>query len=123
MPDQAVDLCARNGNVAAASCEWAIVGAAVNLTPVILALCGAVANLIYPAALFFMYFCAFWQLSKFNVRCSVNLMFAKSLFSEIYTQKAHFAPLGPSWGSYPPSLKTLRAGCASLHPAAKVERV
>ena len=46
-----------------------------------------------------MHFCAFWQLSKFNARCSVNLMFAKSLFSEICTQKAHFAQLGPSWGA------------------------
>lgn len=46
-----------------------------------------------------MHFCAFWQLSKFNARCIVNLMFAKSLFSEICTQKAHFAQLGPSWGA------------------------
>lgn len=41
-----------------------------------------------------MYFCAFGLLSKFNTRCNVNLMFAKSLFSEICTQKAHL----PSWG-------------------------
>lgn len=41
-----------------------------------------------------MHFCAFWLLPKFNTRCSVNLMFAKSLFSEICTQKAHL----PSWG-------------------------
>ena len=40
-----------------------------------------------------MHFCAFLQLSKFNIRCNVNLMFAKSLFSEIFTQKAHFAQL------------------------------
>lgn len=46
-----------------------------------------------------MYFCAFWQLSKFNARCIVNLMFAKSLFSEICTQKAHFAQLGAVLGS------------------------
>ena len=46
-----------------------------------------------------MHFCAFWQLSKFNARCSVNLMFAKSLFSEICTQKAHFAQLGAVLGS------------------------
>ena len=37
-----------------------------------------------------MHFCAFWPLSKFNIRCSVNSMFAKSVFSEICTQKAHF---------------------------------
>lgn len=46
-----------------------------------------------------MYFCAFWLLPKFNIRCSVNLMFAKSLFSEICTQKAHFAQLGAVLGS------------------------
>ena len=46
-----------------------------------------------------MYFCAFWTLSKFNVRCNVNLMFAKSLFSEICTQKAHFAQLWAVLGS------------------------
>ena len=46
-----------------------------------------------------MHFCAFLQLSKFNIRCNVNLMFAKSLFSEIFTQKAHFAQLGPFWGA------------------------
>lgn len=41
-----------------------------------------------------MYFCAFGLLPKFNTRCNVNSMFAKSLFSEICTQKAHL----PSWG-------------------------
>ncbi len=46
-----------------------------------------------------MYFCAFWLFQKFNTRYSVNSMFAKSLFSEICTQKAHFAQLGPSWGA------------------------
>lgn len=46
-----------------------------------------------------MYFCAFWLLPKFNTRCNVNLMFAKSLFSEICTQKAHFAQLGAVLGS------------------------
>ena len=46
-----------------------------------------------------MHFCAFWQLQKSNTRYNVNLMFAKSLFSEICTQKAHFAQLGPSWGA------------------------
>ena len=46
-----------------------------------------------------MHFCAFWLLPKFNARCSVNLMFAKSLFSEICTQKAHFAQLGAVLGS------------------------
>lgn len=46
-----------------------------------------------------MHFCAFWQLSKFNIRCNVNSMFAKSLFSEICTQKAHFAQLGAVLGS------------------------
>lgn len=51
-----------------------------------------------------MHFCAFWQLSKFNARYSVNLMFAKSLFSEICTQKAHFAQLWAVLGSI------LRAG-------------
>ena len=40
-----------------------------------------------------MHFCAFWQFSKFNVRCNVNSMFAKLVFSEICTQKAHFARL------------------------------
>lgn len=47
-----------------------------------------------PGGAFFMYFCAFWLLPKFNTRYNVNLMFAKSLFSEICTQKAHL----PSWG-------------------------
>lgn len=46
-----------------------------------------------------MYFCAFGLLSKFNARCIVNLMFAKSLFSEICTQKAHFAQLWAVLGS------------------------
>lgn len=46
-----------------------------------------------------MHFCAFLQLSKFNIRCNVNLMFAKSLFSEIFTQKAHFAQLWSVLGS------------------------
>ena len=46
-----------------------------------------------------MYFCAFLKLSKFNIRCNVNLMFAKSLFSEIFTQKAHFAQLWSVLGS------------------------
>lgn len=46
-----------------------------------------------------MHFCAFWLLPKFNTRCNVNLMFAKSLFSEICTQKAHFAQLGAVLGS------------------------
>ena len=46
-----------------------------------------------------MHFCAFLQLSKFNIRCNVNLMFAKSLFSEICTQKAHFAQLWAVLGS------------------------
>ena len=46
-----------------------------------------------------MYFCAFGLLLKFNTRCNVNLMFAKSLFSEICTRKAHSAQLGPSWGA------------------------
>lgn len=46
-----------------------------------------------------MHFCAFGPLPKFNTRCSVNLMFAKSLFSEICTQKAHFAQLGAVLGS------------------------
>ena len=40
-----------------------------------------------------MHFCAFWLLQKSNTRYNVNLMFAKSLFSEICTQKAHFAQL------------------------------
>ena len=30
-----------------------------------------------PGGAFFMYFCAFWLLPKFNTRCNVNLMFAK----------------------------------------------
>lgn len=46
-----------------------------------------------------MHFCAFGQLSKFNTRCNVNSMFAKSLFSEICTQKAHFAQLWAVLGS------------------------
>ena len=46
-----------------------------------------------------MHFCAFWLLQKSNTRYNVNLIFAKSLFSEICTQKAHFAQLGPSWGA------------------------
>ena len=46
-----------------------------------------------------MHFCAFWLLSKFNMRYNVNSMFAKSLFSEICTQKAHFAQLGAVLGS------------------------
>ena len=74
-----------------------------------------------PGGAFFMHFCAFWLLQKSNTRCNVNLMFAKSLFSEICTQKEHFAQLGPSWGAYPPGRKVLRSGCAGLHPAAKVE--
>jgi hypothetical protein len=52
-----------------------------------------------PGGAFFMHFCAFWLLQKSNTRCNVNLMFAKSLFSEICTQKAHFAQLGPSLGA------------------------
>ena len=52
-----------------------------------------------PGGAFFMHFCAFGLLPKFNTRCNVNLIFAKSLFSEICTQKAHFAQLGPSWGA------------------------
>lgn len=52
-----------------------------------------------PGGAFFMHFCAFWLLPKFNTRCNVNLMFAKSLFSEICTQKARFPKLGPSWGA------------------------
>lgn len=52
-----------------------------------------------PGGAFFMHFCAFWLLPKFNTRCNVNLMFAKSLFSEICTQKAHFAQLGAVLGS------------------------
>lgn len=51
-----------------------------------------------------MHFCAFWLLPKFNTRYNVNLMFAKSLFSEICTQKAHFAQLWAVLGSI------LRAG-------------
>lgn len=46
-----------------------------------------------------MHFCAFGPLPKFNIRCSVNLMFAKSLFSEKCTQKAHFAQLWAVMGS------------------------
>lgn len=46
-----------------------------------------------------MHFCAFGLLPKFNTRYNVNLMFAKSLFSEICTRKAHFAQLGPSLGA------------------------
>ena len=46
-----------------------------------------------------MHFCAFWQFSKFNVRCNVNSMFAKLVFSEICTQKAHFARLWAVLGS------------------------
>lgn len=46
-----------------------------------------------------MHFCAFGLLPKFNARCNVNSMFAKSLFSEIRTQKAHFAQLWPVPGS------------------------
>ena len=46
-----------------------------------------------------MHFCAFELLPKFNIRCNVNLMFAKSLFSEICAQKAHFAQLRPSCGA------------------------
>lgn len=46
-----------------------------------------------------MHFCAFWQFSKFNVRCNVISMFAKLVFSEICTQKAHLPGCGPSWGS------------------------
>jgi hypothetical protein len=76
-----------------------------------------------PGGAFFMYFCAFWLLPKFNTRYNVNLMFAKSLFSEIYTQKAHLPIRGLSWGAYPPGRKVLRTGCAGLHPAAKVESV
>lgn len=46
-----------------------------------------------------MHFCAFWQSLKFNVRCNVNSMFAKLVFSEICTQKAHFARLRAVLGS------------------------
>lgn len=46
-----------------------------------------------------MHFCAFRLHPKFNTRCNVNLMFAKSLFSEICTQKAHFAQLWAVLGS------------------------
>ena len=46
-----------------------------------------------PGGAFFMHFCAFWKFSKFNVRCNVISMFAKLVFSEIRTQKAHFARL------------------------------
>ena len=58
-----------------------------------------------------MHFCAFWQLSKFNIRFNVNLMFAKSLFSEICTQKEHFAQLWAVLGSI------LRAGRCCGHGA------
>lgn len=51
-----------------------------------------------------MHFCAFWLLQKSNTRYNVNLMFAKSLFSEIFTQNAHFAQLWAVLGSI------LRAG-------------
>lgn len=40
-----------------------------------------------------MHFCAFMLLPKFNTRYNVNSMFAKSLFSEIHTQKTHLAQL------------------------------
>ena len=46
-----------------------------------------------------MHFCAFCLLPKFNTRYNVNSMFAKSLFSEIFTQKAHFAQLWAVLGS------------------------
>ena len=46
-----------------------------------------------------MHFCAFWLLQRSNTRYNVNLMFAKSLFSEIFTQKAHFAQLWAVLGS------------------------
>lgn len=46
-----------------------------------------------PGGAFFMHFCAFVPLPEFNTRCSVNSMFAKLVFSEICTQKAHFARL------------------------------
>ena len=46
-----------------------------------------------------MHFCAFWPLQKYNTRYNVNMMFAKSLFSEICTQKAHFAQLWAVLGS------------------------
>lgn len=46
-----------------------------------------------------MHFCAFWQFSKFNVRYNVNSMFAKLVFSEICTQKAHFSRLWAVLGS------------------------
>lgn len=75
-----------------------------------------------PGGAFFMHFCAFVPLPEFNTRCSVNSMFAKSLFSEICTQKTHFAHLGRP-GEHPPGRKVLRSGCAVLHLAAKVERV
>lgn len=52
-----------------------------------------------PGGAFFMHFCAFWLLQKSNTRYNVNLMFAKSLFSEICTQKAHFAQLWAVLGS------------------------
>lgn len=53
----------------------------------------------HPRRRFFMHFCAFWQFSKSNVRCNVNSMFAKLVFSEICTQKAHFARLWAVLGS------------------------
>lgn len=56
-------------------------------------------RLRHPRRRFFMHFCAFWQFSKFNVRCNVNSMFAKLVFSEICTQKAHFAQLWAVLGS------------------------
>lgn len=46
-----------------------------------------------------MHFCAFVPLPEFNTRCSVNSMFAKLVFSEICTQKAHFARLWAVLGS------------------------
>ena len=56
-------------------------------------------RLRHPRRRFFMHFCAFWQFSKLNVRCNVNSMFAKLVFSEICTQKARFAPLWAVLGS------------------------
>lgn len=76
----------------------------------------------HPRRRFFMHFCAFWLLPKFNARCSVNLMFAKSLFSEICTQKAHL----PSWGRLGEYIRLAGRHCgqgAPVYPAAKVERV
>ena len=46
-----------------------------------------------------MHFCAFLLLQKSNTRYNVNFMFAKSLFSEICTQKEHFAQLWAVLGS------------------------